>query len=90
MEKFSVGDTVTIVPQPNEACPFHWSPLMSAYCGETARIVAVRYSHDFRCSLYKIDIDDGRWNWDAGCFQEVSPLQEVPADEFLSILTGRS
>ena len=88
--KFSVGDVVTIVPQPNEACPFHWNPLMSAYCGETVRIVAVRYSHDFRCSLYKIDIDDGRWNWDAGCFQEVYPLQEVPADEFLSILTGRS
>ena len=50
MEKFSVGDTVTIVPQPNEACPFSWAPSMDQYCGMTARIMYVRYSHDRHCS----------------------------------------
>ena len=90
MEKFSVGDTVTIVPQPNEACPFQWVSGMDSYCGTTVRIMSVRYSDRYKCAAYKIEADGGRYNWDEGCFQEVSPLQEVPADEFLSILTGRS
>lgn len=90
MGKFSAGDIVTIVPQPNEACPFHWVPGMDPYCGTTVRIMSVRYSENYKCALYRIDADGGRYGWDEGCFQEASPLQEVSADEFLSILTGRS
>lgn len=88
--KFSVGDIVTIVPQPNEACPFRWVPKMDSYCGTTVRIISAWYSDRYKCAAYKIEADGGRYNWDEGCFQEVCPLQEVPADEFLSILTGRS
>lgn len=90
MEKFSVGDIVTIVPQPNEACPFRWVPEMDSYCGTTVRTMSARHFYNYNCAAYKIEADGGRYNWDEGCFQEVSPLQEVPADEFLSILTGRS
>lgn len=85
--EFYVGDTVVIRSNQKEfACMSRcFVDSMAKYCGQTAQITLCHPYFEFG-TIYKIDLDNGLWWWDAACFQEVSSLQEVQADELLSIL----
>ncbi len=85
--EFYVGDTVVIRSNPKEFARLSRCFIfdMSKYCGQTVQITH-RQPHSAIGPIYKIDLDNGLWWWDAVCFQEVSSLQEIQADELLSIL----
>ena len=85
--EFYVGDTVVIRSDQKEfACLSRCFIFdMSKYCGQTAQITH-RYTQSPIGTIYRIDLDNGLWWWDAACFQEVSSLQEVQEEELLSIL----
>lgn len=76
MPKFSVGDFVSIVPEPNYDCAFGWIDNMDRFCGQIAKVVHAGYSCNHNCDRYSIDADGGRYNWDEGCFQESVPSIE--------------
>ena len=87
MPKFSVGDVVTIVPEPNYNCPFRWVSGMDRFCGQIAKVVHAEYSCHHNCGLYSIDAEGGHYNWDEGCFQESVP--SIEEEELTQLLFSK-
>lgn len=87
MPKFSVGDVVTIVPEPNYDCAFRWIDNMDRFCGKIAKVTAARHSSSHQCDVYSVDVDGGRYNWDEGCFQESVP--SIEEEELTQLLFSK-
>lgn len=81
--KYHIGDTVRIVEEPYDSCPFDWISAMDEYCGMSAIITDARYVQWANTWAYTIDIDESDCSWCEGCFVglEGSPeLEESDTD----------
>lgn len=87
MPKFSVGDVVTIVPEPNYDCAFSWIDNMDRFCGKIAKVTSARPSSRHQCDVYSLDVDGGRYNLDEGCFQESVP--SIEEEELTQLLFSK-
>lgn len=87
MPKFSVGDVVTIVPEPNYNCPFRWVSGMDRFCGKIAKVTSAGPSSRHQCDVYSVDVDGSRYNWDEGCFQESVP--SIEEEELTQLLFSK-
>lgn len=87
MPKFSVGDFVTIVPEPNYDCAFGWIDNMDRFCGKIAKVTSARPSSGHQCDVYIVDVDGGRYAWDEGCFQESVP--SIEEEELTQLLFSK-
>lgn len=73
--KLKVGDRVRIlnfksvsqVKEHDWDFPGHFNDSMEAYCGRIGRITSV-YEGSYK-TLYRIDIDGGRWDWTVHMFE---------------------
>ena len=78
---FSEGDTVRIVDEPYEYCPFLWVEEMSDWCGEEVTIGSVEWDEARKAHRYYINEDDGDFSWCENCFvHEEIELPESDVD----------
>lgn len=87
MPKFSVGDVVSIVPEPNYDCAFGWIDNMDRFCGKIAKVTSAGHSSIHQCGVYSVDVDGGRYAWDEGCFQEFVP--SIEEEELTQLLFSK-
>ena len=78
---FRIGETVRIVDEPYDDCPFLWVEEMSRWCGEEVTIESVEWDEAEETFRYYITEDDGDFSWCENCFvHEEIELPESDGD----------
>ena len=81
--RFNVGDTVRIVYDPYDDCPFGWVYEMNRYCGMEATIERKHYNDAYCTYAYKVNVDGQKFTWCEDCF---IAGEEIDEQDFLDIL----
>lgn len=67
---YKVGDHVKIFRVNEKSCPvFSFNDHMESLVGRTAKIKEVCKNGVGRVLFYRINLDEGTWKWESGCFE---------------------
>lgn len=87
--EFQIGDTVVVVDEPYEACPFTWASGMDQFLSRTAIITEKFYSDHRNTFAYNINIDPYGYLWCKNCFvPKLLPEFDVAENEDIVSFLG--
>lgn len=81
MNEFKVGDKVIIDVNADFSIFPNGNRKMSKWLGKEAIVTSVRMPTNCRYPIARLDIDEGRWNWNILWLKKANPLSDILTDQ---------